>query len=129
MLQDSHGHVEPLNWALSRRRFTLRSCGIALAISQSGTTYPTVWAARLLARGEKPLHMFAMSADYDTVLANSIGQDLVKPDFACTLFSTLSGVRPAEPSTVATIAMHHSLSRLLVHCVESAANQEDPENI
>eukprot|EP00929_Paragymnodinium_shiwhaense_P114831 TRINITY_DN8334_c0_g2_i1.p1 TRINITY_DN8334_c0_g2~~TRINITY_DN8334_c0_g2_i1.p1 ORF type:complete len:1836 (+),score=406.87 TRINITY_DN8334_c0_g2_i1:160-5667(+) len=115
MNQELHGHVEPLNFALCAEHLTLSKHAVCLAISQSGTTYPTVWATRLLSRHATPLHLFAMSGDFDTVLAASLGQDLARPDFGGANFSNMAGIRPCEPSTVATIAMHHTLSHLLVH--------------
>jgi len=114
MLQPAHGHIEPMNWTLPQRNFKLSPHAVVLACSQSGTTYPTVWAARLLARTSDVVHMFAMSGDFDTVLAISISDDPQGGGFRGNLFSTLSGVRPAEPSTLATMAMHHTLTQLLV---------------
>eukprot|EP00747_Dinoflagellata_sp_TGD_P139790 gnl/TRDRNA2_/TRDRNA2_175938_c6_seq6.p1 gnl/TRDRNA2_/TRDRNA2_175938_c6~~gnl/TRDRNA2_/TRDRNA2_175938_c6_seq6.p1 ORF type:complete len:1830 (+),score=285.34 gnl/TRDRNA2_/TRDRNA2_175938_c6_seq6:718-5490(+) len=114
MLQQGQGHIEMLNFSMSRRIFRLSPGAICLAISQSGTTYPTVWASRLLARLPMDKHIFAMSGLFDTVLANSIGQDLSQPTFGGKLFSTMSNIRFAEPSTAATIAMMHSLSWILL---------------
>jgi len=116
MMQKAQGHVMPTNFALSRRNFKFSPHGMVLSISQSGTTYPTVWATRNLT--QLPLCIFAMSGEFDTVLANSIGQDLTKPEFAGALFSTMSGVRPNEPSTTATLAMHHTLTWLLLFTTE-----------
>eukprot|EP00929_Paragymnodinium_shiwhaense_P114834 TRINITY_DN8334_c0_g4_i1.p1 TRINITY_DN8334_c0_g4~~TRINITY_DN8334_c0_g4_i1.p1 ORF type:complete len:1741 (+),score=379.18 TRINITY_DN8334_c0_g4_i1:260-5482(+) len=115
MNQELHGHVEPLNFALCPEHLTFSNHAVCLAISQSGTTYPTVWATRLLARHQTPLQLFAMSGDFDTVLAASLGQDLHCAEFGGANFSNMAGIRPCEPSTVATIAMHHTLSHLLVH--------------
>jgi hypothetical protein len=116
MMQKAQGHVMPTNFALSRRNFKFSPHGMVLSISQSGTTYPTVWATRNLT--QLPVCIFAMSGEFDTVLANSIGQDLTKPEFAGALFSTMSGVRPNEPSTTATLAMHHTLTHLLIFVTE-----------
>eukprot|EP00930_Biecheleria_cincta_P085510 TRINITY_DN7489_c0_g1_i3.p1 TRINITY_DN7489_c0_g1~~TRINITY_DN7489_c0_g1_i3.p1 ORF type:complete len:1587 (+),score=291.03 TRINITY_DN7489_c0_g1_i3:80-4762(+) len=115
MLQSAEGHVEPLNWTLTRRKFRLSPGGIALGISQSGTTYPTVWASRLLRSLISNPEIFAVSGHFDTVMANG----LVRGDsFSGKLFSTLSGISPAEPSTLATMAMHHTLTKLLLFCGE-----------
>jgi hypothetical protein len=116
MMQKAQGHVMPTNFALSRRNFKFSPHGMVLSISQSGTTYPTVWATRNLT--QLPVCIFAMSGEFDTVLANSIGQDLTKPEFAGALFSTMSGVRPNEPSTTATLCMHHTLTWLLIFTAE-----------
>ncbi|CAK0851205.1 unnamed protein product [Prorocentrum cordatum] len=122
MLQEAHGHVEPRNFAISRLSFRFTPGAVVLGVSHSGTTYPTVWAARALHRlhGERT-NIFAMSSVFDTVLANSIGQDLMKLEFAGCLFSTMAGQRPSEPSTVATLAMHHTLSWLLYASIEAVS--------
>ncbi|CAK0825983.1 unnamed protein product [Prorocentrum cordatum] len=119
MLQEAQGHLEPRNFAISRLSFGLSQGALVLGISHSGTTYPTVWAARALHRrhGERA-NLFAMSSQFDTVaVADSIGHDLMKLEFTGCLFSTMAGQRPSEPSTVATLAMHHTLSWLL--CVSA----------
>jgi hypothetical protein len=118
ILQKAQGHVEPRNFTINQDSFMLTPGAIFLALSHSGTTYPTVWASRLVTRQAVRINGFAMSADFDTVLANSIGQDLTEPTFSGSLFSTMAGVRPSEPSTVATLAMHHTLSWLLVTCAK-----------
>jgi hypothetical protein len=115
MLQSAEGHVEPLNWTLSRRKFKLSPGGIALGISQSGTTYPSVWASRLLRSLPFRPQIFALAGHYNTVMANGLaGGDT----FSGKLFSTLSGISPSEPSTLATMAMHHTLTKLLFFCTE-----------
>lgn len=60
-----------------------------------------------------------MSGHFDTVLAASVGQSLALKHFHFNLFSTKVGIRPAEPSTVASVAMHHTLSHLLLVCMKS----------
>eukprot|EP00927_Polykrikos_kofoidii_P057293 TRINITY_DN5140_c0_g1_i1.p1 TRINITY_DN5140_c0_g1~~TRINITY_DN5140_c0_g1_i1.p1 ORF type:complete len:1692 (+),score=248.08 TRINITY_DN5140_c0_g1_i1:164-5077(+) len=124
LLQSGHGHIEPMNFPFSPATFTFSENAIALAVSQSGTTYPTVWAARLVSRLRSHVKLFALSADFDTVLAGSIGHDLSQPTFSKMLFSTNSGIRPSEPSTVATIAMHHTFTRLLLHCAEQVTSNK-----
>jgi len=118
LLQGSAGRVEPLNFPVNSGNFKFANGSICLALSQSGTTYPTVWAARLL---KKRTHceVFAMSGHFDTVLAASVGQSLALKHFHGNLFSTKVGIRPAEPSTVASVAMHHTLSHLLHVCMKS----------
>lgn len=128
MLQKNHGHVGALNWAMPPERFKMAPHAIVLALSQSGTTYPTVWATRLLQGIPDFLHVFVMSGQFDTVLANSIGQDALKPQFSGNRFSTHCGIRPSEPSTVATIAMHHTLTKLLLFSAEHAVVRRGPES-
>lgn len=124
MLQKDQGHVLATNWALSERTFKMSPHGITLAISQSGTTYPTVWASRLLARQDGVVHMFAMSGLFDTVLASSISTNPLRSTFDGRRFSTHSGIRPSEPSTLATIAMHHTLTKLILHCSEAVVMKQ-----
>jgi len=115
MLQKAEGRVDAVNWTLNPDNIKVARHGVCLAVSQSGTTYPTVWASRLLCRFTELSHMFALSGDFDTVLANSIGQSNDSVAFSGNLFSTLSGLRPCEPSTVATLGMHHTLTHLLLY--------------
>lgn len=119
LLQKGHGHVTPMNFTYSSDSFSLTPGAVVLSISQSGTTYPTVWASRLLARLN--VRLFAMSGEFDTVLANSIGQELARDEFCGRLFSTMAGIRPCEPSTVATMAMHHTLTWLLLSVAKHSA--------
>eukprot|EP00928_Gymnodinium_smaydae_P050536 TRINITY_DN3409_c0_g1_i3.p1 TRINITY_DN3409_c0_g1~~TRINITY_DN3409_c0_g1_i3.p1 ORF type:complete len:1639 (+),score=222.45 TRINITY_DN3409_c0_g1_i3:43-4959(+) len=123
VLQEGQGRVEPLGFPLGRGTFTLARGAVCLAISQSGTTYPTVWAARLL-KALGHVHVFGLSGHFDTVLGASLGQSMSEVSFNRRLFSSMAGVRPSEPSTVATAALHHTLSHLLLTCmrldVESA---------
>ena len=113
MLQKGAGHVEPLNFPYTQDTFKLAPGAVCLALSHSGATYPTVWAARLLKRvGNNTV--FAMSGHLDTTLSASLGQSLSDPTFNGNIMWTMAGVRPSESATVATIAMHHSLTHLLM---------------
>jgi len=80
MLQEGAGHVEPMNFPLSTENFRLSQGAVCLALSHSGTTYPTVWAARLLQRIPE-CTAFAMSGHLDTVLGASVGQSLADTFF------------------------------------------------
>eukprot|EP00928_Gymnodinium_smaydae_P050535 TRINITY_DN3409_c0_g1_i2.p1 TRINITY_DN3409_c0_g1~~TRINITY_DN3409_c0_g1_i2.p1 ORF type:complete len:1634 (+),score=223.44 TRINITY_DN3409_c0_g1_i2:43-4944(+) len=116
VLQEGQGKVEPLGFPLNRETFVLGKDAVCLSISQSGTTYPTVWASRLLmALGH--VHVFGLSGHFDTVLGASLGQSMSDVSFNRRLFSSMAGVRPAEPGTVATAALHHTLSHLLLTCM------------
>jgi len=115
LLQEGAGHLEPMNFPLTAESFRLAPGAVCLACSQSGTTYPTVWAARLLSR-IPDCTVFAMSGHMDTVLGTSIGQSLADSEFHSTIFRTMAGVRPSEASTVASVAMHHTLTHLLLAC-------------
>lgn len=112
VLQQGPGHVEPSNFTISRDSFIITPETICFGISQSGTTYPSVWASRVL-RVRTP-HVFCLSGNFDTLLSHNCGQRASDDIFTRRVFSTLSDVRSAEPSTVATIAMHHTLTHLLV---------------
>jgi hypothetical protein len=123
LLQRGAGHVNPSNWPYSEDSLCIGKDTIGLALSHSGTTYPTVWAARLLRLNTE--HVFALSNSFDGLLASSIGQG---PDeeFQGLLFSTLVGTKPAEAATVATVAIHHTLSHLLLQCAASATGANLP---
>jgi len=58
-------------------------------------------------------------------LACSIGQT-PHQEFDGLLFSTLAGTRPAEAATVATVAMHHTLSHLVIWCAAVATDTKLP---
>jgi len=124
LLQKSEGRVVPLGFPFNGETFKMGKGAVCLVISQSGTTYPSVWAARLLSRLEH-CHVFAMSGHFDTVLATSVAaQKATEGGFSQRVFSSMAGVRPCEPSTVATAAMHHTLSRLLLSCVREGLAEE-----
>lgn len=123
LLQRGAAHVNPSNWTYSEDSFDIDKDTLGLALSHSGTTYPTVWAARLLRSHTK--NVFALSSAFDGLLACSIGQS-PNQKFAGLLFSTQAGIRPAEAATVATVAMHHTLSHLLLQCAAVAAQVKLP---
>lgn len=113
LLQGGPGHVDPQNWIYSRNNFLIGPDTIGLAVSHSGTTYPTVWAARHLC--SKTERVFALSSSFDCLLAGSIGQAPMQP-FKERLFSSLAGLQPVEASTAATVALQHTLSYLMLRC-------------
>lgn len=123
LLQSGPGSVPAYNWTYGPDSFHISSRTLGVAVSHSGTTYPTVWAARFLRT--RTQHVFAMSASFDSLLAVSIGQSPAQP-FTQRVFSTMAGVRPAEAATIATVAMHHTLSYLLLRCAAVATGCQLP---
>jgi len=122
LLQGGAGRVEPMNFPVNCDTFKLAEGAVCLALSQSGTTYPTVWAARLLSCNPR-CKVFAMSGHFDTVLAASVGQSLAEKVFHRTLFSTMAGIRPSEAATATSVAMHHTLSHLLQVCMRASVGK------
>lgn len=88
-----------------------------LLISQSGQTFPTLHATRLLAE-VCPGRCWLLTGAYQSQMATALGESIARSEGASAprrVMSNLSGHRPAEPSSVAAVAAHHTLSRLLVH--------------
>eukprot|EP00931_Biecheleriopsis_adriatica_P112441 TRINITY_DN8706_c0_g1_i3.p1 TRINITY_DN8706_c0_g1~~TRINITY_DN8706_c0_g1_i3.p1 ORF type:complete len:1579 (+),score=294.94 TRINITY_DN8706_c0_g1_i3:111-4847(+) len=123
LLQGGPGHVNPSNWVYGQNSFKVGPETLCLAVSHSGTSYATIWAARYL--GLRSERVFGMSSSFDCLLARSIGQAPMEP-FTNRLFSTLVGIRPAEAATVATVAMQHTLSYLLLSCTAQATGYRIP---
>eukprot|EP00931_Biecheleriopsis_adriatica_P112438 TRINITY_DN8706_c0_g1_i16.p1 TRINITY_DN8706_c0_g1~~TRINITY_DN8706_c0_g1_i16.p1 ORF type:complete len:1587 (+),score=310.50 TRINITY_DN8706_c0_g1_i16:111-4871(+) len=123
LLQGGPGHVNPSNWTYGQGSFKVGRETLCLAVSHSGTSYATIWAARYL--GLRSERVFGMSSSFDCLLARSIGQAPMEP-FTNRLFSTLVGIRPAEAATVATVAMQHTLSYLLLSCTAQATGYRIP---
>eukprot|EP00930_Biecheleria_cincta_P093561 TRINITY_DN839_c0_g1_i3.p1 TRINITY_DN839_c0_g1~~TRINITY_DN839_c0_g1_i3.p1 ORF type:complete len:1466 (+),score=253.31 TRINITY_DN839_c0_g1_i3:175-4572(+) len=123
LLQKGPAHMNAQNWTYAEDSFHISQHTVGFAISHSGTTYSTVWAARCLR--EHTDNVFSMSSTFDCLLAASIGQASSQV-FSQRLFSTLAGIRPAEAASAATIAMHHTLSHLLLLCAAEAAQTHLP---
>lgn len=95
---------------------------IVLAVSQSGQTFPTVNALlqlidKLEINGES--RVFGMLGELDTPLSKILGQRFTKnASFSRRIFLNMSGRRPAEPSSVAAMAAHMTLTELLIYVAE-----------
>lgn len=88
---------------------------IVFAVSQSGQTFPTLNAVIALraALGER---VFAVTGGLDTLMGRAVGQVYAKGSpFSARIFDNMSGLRPAEPSTVATAALQATLTEMLLY--------------
>lgn len=79
LVQDSIHHIRSHNWTLNSMNFRLAPEAIVLSISQSGGTYPTVWATRVLA--SQTASVFCMSHCFETPLAQAVAEDTAAGEF------------------------------------------------
>ena len=111
------------------RRGLAHACrnAVVLVVSQSGQTFPTLMAARLL-RHACGNRVFCVTSEFDTKLGLAVGQDMARPERFCgRIFSNFSGWRPAEASTVATAAAHATLTELLLFMLHAYTLELEPE--
>lgn len=91
---------------------------IVFAVSQSGQTFPTLNAVIALkaALGDR---VFAVTGGLDTLMGRAVGQVYAKGSpFSARIFDNMSGLRPAEPSTVATAAVQGTFTEILLFLAE-----------
>lgn len=100
---------------------------IALAISQSGQTFSTLEATDILEQlrqqgiiGE----VFILTEELNSLMGAAIGQDYnTGAAFCRRIFTTNSGRRTAEPCTLATAALHQTLTTLLFYLAKRMRRQ------
>lgn len=96
---------------------------IVLFISQSGQTFPSLNAVTALTavyslQQQLPGRVFALTGEMDTPLGAALGQYYYKgAPFGKRIFTNGSGRRPAEPSSVAAVAAHATLTELLLFII------------
>lgn len=92
---------------------------IALAISQSGQTFPTLQATNALDQLRRQGfigELFIMTGEPDSLMGSAIGQRYFSgAAFSCRIFTNGSGRRTAEPSTLAVAAAQATLTELLFY--------------
>lgn len=103
--------------AIAKRRIDGHTC--ALLISQSGQTFATLHATRKVASlvGER---MFLLTGCFNSKMEVAMKEDYQlrgMPYGKNRVFNNYSGYRPAEPTSAAIVATHHTLTRLLLHLV------------
>jgi hypothetical protein len=99
---------------------------MALCISHSGQTFPTMHATKIL-QAALPGRVFVLSGSYDTQMGLAVGHQLdASAPFCNRMFSTFAGWRGAEPPSVTVAAIHHCLTAILVHCAD-ACNKTNPD--
>lgn len=99
---------------------------IALCISHSGQTFPTMHATKIL-QAALPGRVFVLSGSYDTQMGLAVGHQLqAGAPFCNRMFSTFAGWRGAEPPSVTVAGVHHTLTSILVYCAD-ACNKTNPK--
>lgn len=103
--------------AVLSRRIDEYTC--ALLISQSGQTFATLHATRKIASlvGER---MFLLTGCFNSKMEVAMKEDYQlrgKIYGRNRVFNNYSGYRPAEPTSAAIVATHHTLTKLLLHLV------------
>jgi hypothetical protein len=103
--------------AIMKRRIDDYTC--ALLISQSGQTFATLHATRKVASlvGDR---MFLLTGCFNSKMEVAMKEDYQlrgKVYGKNRVFNNYSGYRPAEPTSAAIVATHHTLTRLLLHLV------------
>ncbi len=92
---------------------------IALAISQSGQTFPTLQATNALDQLRRQGvigELFIMTGEPDSLMGSAISQRYFRgAAFSCRIFTNGSGRRTAEPSTLAVAAAQATLTELLFY--------------
>lgn len=143
------GIVAPTGFSFTFKRGSFSpNHTIALCISHSGQTFPTLNAAKIL-ESALPGRVFTVSGSYDTQLGSLVGHKSIKVSrmnialylhiesnfffilfpnilyralqnkpFCQRLFSTNSGWRGAEPASITVVGTHHLLTELLVFCAK-----------
>ncbi|KAJ8605188.1 hypothetical protein CTAYLR_000400 [Chrysophaeum taylorii] len=86
---------------------------VALVISHSGQTFPSLNASRALKKAGA--HVFAVAGSQDTVIASAVLDQsfAVGAPHSNRLFSTDAGIRLAEPASLTTVAIHVLLTEIL----------------
>jgi hypothetical protein len=93
---------------------------LALAVSHSGQSFPTLHAARALKAAGADV--FCVAGQLDVVIADDVIGQQFAPGSPVTdrVFSTNAGIRLAEAVSLTTAATHHLLTELLVRVAHQA---------
>ena len=93
---------------------------LALAVSHSGQSFPTLHAARALKAAGADV--FCVAGQLDVVIADDVIGQQFAPGSPVTdrVFSTNAGIRLAEAASLTTAATHHLLTELLVRVARAA---------
>ncbi|KAA8496343.1 hypothetical protein FVE85_0072 [Porphyridium purpureum] len=95
----AHGELPNLTFSMNKK-------GIVLLVSQSGVTFPTYHAAKILEKAFAS-RVFVLTSDRTNLISQVVHHR------ADRVILNHAGARPAEPSSVALVAAHHSLTRVL----------------
>ncbi|KXZ56995.1 hypothetical protein GPECTOR_1g9 [Gonium pectorale] len=115
VLGNARGRIPPTGstFCRSSASFLADQHTLCLAVSQSGQTFPTIHAARILNQ-LLPGRVFTLCGSVDTKMALALGQRVaLRSPFGRRVFNSCAGGRCAEPPSVVCVALHQSLSELL----------------
>ncbi|GAQ85582.1 putative type II Glutamine amidotransferase [Klebsormidium nitens] len=87
---------------------------VVLCISQSGQTFPTLHATRILLK-QCPGRVFVCVGMIDSKMSEVVGQSSTKgAPFCARIFTNCAGWRVAEPASVSCVATHQTLTELML---------------
>ncbi|CAI5468363.1 unnamed protein product [Closterium sp. Yama58-4] len=136
VMGNARGAISTAGFALSRLGAALPTRqAIVLALSQSGQTFPTLHATRILAK-HCPGRVFVCTGMLDCKMATAVGLSLAAAASAAggsgdggawcaRVFHTHAGWRSAEPATVSAVACHATLTELLLHAARTLRSNAD----
>eukprot|EP00798_Chlamydomonas_sp_ICE-L_P031252 gene31252-6397_t len=125
VLGNSRGKIPVPGSAFCRLTSRIGPNTICLSVSQSGQTFPTIHATRIL-NALMPGRVYVMTGQVDTKMALVIGQRFTaESSFTARIFDTHAGWRSAEPPTVVAIAMHQCLTELITYSATSMAKKNE----
>lgn len=114
MLGNARGRIPVVGSSFSLTSHRLTPSTVALCISQSGQTFPTIHVTRIL-NLLLPGRVFIMCGSVDTKMALALGQKLdAASPFTERIFMTHAGWRSTEPPSVVVVAIHHTCTELLL---------------
>ncbi|CAI6004281.1 unnamed protein product, partial [Closterium sp. NIES-64] len=132
VMGNARGAISTAGFALSRLGAALPARqAIVLALSQSGQTFPTLHATRILAK-HCPGRVFVCTGMLDCKMATAVGLSLAAASAAgsdgawcARVLHTHAGWRSAEPATVSAVACHATLTELLLHAARTLRSNAD----
>ncbi|GLI64923.1 hypothetical protein VaNZ11_008318 [Volvox africanus] len=119
VLGNARGRIPPTGstFCRSSASFLADHHTLCIAVSQSGQTFPTIHASRILNQ-LLPGRVFALCGSVDTKMALALGQRVaLHSPFTRRVMTSCAGGRCAEPPSVVCVALHQTLSELLAFLV------------
>ncbi|GJP47206.1 hypothetical protein CLOM_g6423, partial [Closterium sp. NIES-68] len=138
VMGNARGAISTAGFALSRLGAALPARhAIVIALSQSGQTFPTLHATRILSK-HCPGRVFVCTGMLDCKMATAVGLSLAKgaaaaagggsgggDGWCCRVFHTHAGWRSAEPASLSAVACHATLTELLLHAARTLRANAD----
>ncbi|GIL76244.1 hypothetical protein Vretifemale_5725 [Volvox reticuliferus] len=119
VLGNARGRIPPTGstFCRSSASFLADHHTLCISVSQSGQTFPTIHASRILNQ-LLPGRVFAVCGSVDTKMALALGQRVaLHSPFTRRVMTSCAGGRCAEPPSVVCVALHQTLSELLAFLV------------